>query len=442
MNIDSKPYFPSDKDGVEKYPEFHRNLFGNKTAVVVDVIIPPATREEPHTHGNRSVMFIDQPTAISVYLVNETNQHANVYNRPLDPEIPRRPLVQCMEAESFHFVANNSADRTFRATRIELKPQEESIDPKNQGIDVEVTAGSKLNLENKHPEIEVWDIPVHQNQRVKLETNDNDCFLICDPGTVMKVADLAKTIAPFAKPEGELSQRPDIYHMPPKQTFFLETNQNLAEAYLLAIKASPQSYCVYKMPVQEPCENTFLKELITRGHHLNESFGSIRDSFAEKKSSYHQFQFKYPLKDREHAQVFAKVLQIKAQEAHRFVPAIALSQFISPNHLGFLREITIGGGGPTIQENVLIDRASNSVIFIEEAIKTAEGIESGEFAAINRVIEENGQWYFAGTYLYNDNPSADKINERIDMFAKTYENMMSFIEKEDVQGIYDQLKKY
>jgi hypothetical protein len=202
------------------------------------------------------------------------------------------------------------------------------------------------------------------------------------------------------------------------------------------------SECVYRMPVQEPCENIFFKELITRSHALNESFDSIRDSFEQKKSSYHQFQFKYPLKDSEHAQIFAKVLQIKAQEAHRFVPAIVLSQFISPNHLGFLREITIGGGGPTIQENVVIDRASNSVIFIEESIKTTEGTKSGEFSAINKVIEENGQWYFTGTYLYNDKPSQDKIDERIDMFAKTYENMMNFIEKEDVQGIFDQLKKY
>lgn len=440
MTVESKPYFPINKDGVKEYPEFHRSLFNNKVADVVDVIIPPATQEEPHTHGNKSVMFVDQPTALSVYLVDEVNQNRKVHNRLIDPEIPTRPLVQCMDAEPFHFVANNSASRTFRATRIELKPQEEYNHSKKERNEITITVGSKLELENKHPEIEVWDIPVRPDQPVQVETHDNECFLICNADNILKVADLAKTIAPFSKPEGEFAVRPNIYNLPQNQTFFLETNQNLAEAYLLAIKARPKSDCVYKMPVQEPCDNKFLKELITRGHHLNESFESIRDSFEQKKSSYHQFQFKYPLKGLEHAQTFAKVLKIKAQEAHRFVPAIALSQFISPNHLGFLREITIGGG-PKIQENVLIDRASNSVIFIEEAITTTEGIESGEFAAMNTVIEENGQWYFAGTYLYNDKPSADKIDERIDMFAKTYENMMSFIENEDVQGVYDQLKK-
>jgi len=441
MIIEPKPYFPAKKDGVEEYPEFHRGLFNNKVAVVVDVIIPPGTQEKPHTHVNKSVMFIDQPTALSVYLVDEANQYMKVHNRLVDPEIPNRPFVQCMGAEPYHFVANNSPSRTFRATRFELKPQEEYTYSKNEGNDVVIAVGSKLELENKHPEIEVWDIPVHQDQSVKVETHDNECFLICDADTILKVADHAKSIAPFLKPEGESSKRPNIYNLSQNQTFFLETNQNLAEAYLLAIKARPKSVCVYKKPVQEPCENTFLKELITRGHNLNESFDSIRDSFEQNKTSYHQFQFQYPLKGHEHAQLFAKVLQIKAQEAHRFVPAIVHSQFISPHHLGFLREITIGGGGPTIQENVLIDRASNSVIFIEESITTKEGIESGEFAAINRVIEENGQWYFAGTYLYNDKPSQDKTDERIDMFAKTYENMMNFIEKDDVQGAYDQLKK-
>ena len=109
---------------MEEYPEFHRSLFNNKTAVVVDVIIPPGTQEEPHTHGNKSVMFIDQPTALSVYLVDEVNQFMNVHNRLVDPEIPKRPFVQCMDAEPFHFVANNSASRTFRATCMELKPQE------------------------------------------------------------------------------------------------------------------------------------------------------------------------------------------------------------------------------------------------------------------------------------------------------------------------------
>lgn len=207
--------------------------------------------------------------------------------------------------------------------------------------------------------------------------------------------------------------------------------------YRLTINTQPN--CIYRGPVQ--CDNTFLKNLIIRSQDQNESFETIHDSIEQNQSFYHQFHFKYPLKNQEHAQVFAKVLQIKAQEAHRFVPAIEFSQLISPAHLGFLREITIGGG-PTIQENVLIDQASNSVIFIEKSITTKDGVESGEFAAINKVIEENGHWYFAGTYIYNDHPSQEKINQRINMFTKTYENMMDFIEKGSVQEIYNQLKKY
>ncbi len=51
-------------------------------------------------------------------------------------------------------------------------------------------------------------------------------------------------------------------------------------------------------------------------------------------------------------------MQIKAQEAHRFVPVIDLSQFVAPRHLGFIREIKIKNDGSRIQEHVLVDHLS------------------------------------------------------------------------------------
>lgn len=211
---------------------------------------------------------------------------------------------------------------------------------------------------------------------------------------------------------------------------------------IFASNVHTSSECFYLAPVQDIPESTFLQDLISKSHNLNETFESIRNSFEENNSLYHQFQFKYPLKNQEHAQIFAKVLQIKAQEAHRFVPVIALSQFISTSHLGFIRRITIDGDGPTVQEHVLVDRSSNAVIFIEEWISTKKGIESGCFAALNNIIEENGLWYFAGTYLYNDKPNQNEIHKRIEMFTKTYENMMIFIENENVEEAYNQLSRF
>ncbi|MBA3239542.1 MAG: DUF1857 family protein [Parachlamydiaceae bacterium] len=136
-------------------------------------------------------------------------------------------------------------------------------------------------------------------------------------------------------------------------------------------------------------------------------------------------------------------MQIKAQEAHRFVPVITFSQFIAPSHMGFIRNIKIENNGPTVQEHVLVDQNSMQVIFIEEwVMDTNEVIHPGSFAAINSLIEEGGQRYFAGTYFYKDAPDVSKVPAIIEMFNKTYENMILFLENEDVDHIYNQLYKY
>lgn len=208
-----------------------------------------------------------------------------------------------------------------------------------------------------------------------------------------------------------------------------------------SIKSVAASDCIYVSPLQEISEEFFFHELILRSDHLSETFASILDFFEQNRSSFHQFQFKYPLNNQEHAQTFAKVLQIKAQQAHRFVPTIAHSQFNSACHLGFIRNIKIKEPYLRIQERVLVDRASHAVIFIEEWIETEKGVMLGSFAALNEVIEESGLWYFAGTYLYMNPPAEDEIQDRIEMFDKTYENMLLFIENEDVDEVYNHLSK-
>ena len=201
--------------------------------------------------------------------------------------------------------------------------------------------------------------------------------------------------------------------------------------------------CVYLAPKHPVVDDTFFHTLIDRGNTLSETYQSIASYFKQGAQFCHRFQFKYPLKSKEQAHIFAKVLQIKAQQAHRFVPAISLSQFISAGHLGFIRKIQIAGNGPTIQEHVLVDGKGNQVIFIEESSVEPNGVmKQGSFAAWNGVIEENNSWYFAGLYLYNCKPDADDIQETVHMFRQTYENMMSFIENADVDIVYNQLSQF
>lgn len=201
--------------------------------------------------------------------------------------------------------------------------------------------------------------------------------------------------------------------------------------------------CYYAEPIEQKVDEIFFQKLILQSYDEKETFMSIEGHLRENIPFSHRFQFKYQLKDRSHAQIFAKVMQIKAQEAHRFVPVISSSQFIAPRHLGFIREIKIVNDGPKVQEHVLVDQQSSQVIFIEEWVIDSNNIEHlGSFAAINSVIEEEGKWYFAGIYFYNEKPSNFKIPNTIHMFQETYENMILFIENEDVDYYYNQLHQY
>jgi hypothetical protein len=201
--------------------------------------------------------------------------------------------------------------------------------------------------------------------------------------------------------------------------------------------------CYYAEPVEKKVDGNFFQKLITQGYDENETFESIEKHLRDNIPFSHRFQFKYPLKDRSQAQIFAKVLQIKAQEAHRYVPVIESSQFIAPAHLGFIREIKIENDGPKVLEHVLMDNESAQVIFIEEWVMDSNNVQyPGSFASINSVMEEEGTWYFAGTYFYNEKPKNADIPNKIRMFQETYDNMILFIENEDVDCYYSQLHPY
>lgn len=196
--------------------------------------------------------------------------------------------------------------------------------------------------------------------------------------------------------------------------------------------------CTYMAPVGGEADGKFFKEINLLAN-TGGNFEEVLAFLEARQINIHRFDFRYALKDQAQAEVFGKVLQIKAQEAHRFVPVIEISQFIEPAHLGFLRQIAIKDG-PIVQEHVLVDQ--NRVIFVEEWVITEGKIQPGKFAAVNRIIEENGVWYFAGTYLYEEGSDEKGVAESSEMFRKTYENMAAFAESDDVNVIYASLKPY
>ncbi len=200
--------------------------------------------------------------------------------------------------------------------------------------------------------------------------------------------------------------------------------------------------CIIPIPNYVQTNSNFFQEINAKSKDKTETFTSILNFFEQNKNSYYLFTFNYPLADKEQAEKFAKVLAIKAQEANRFVPVIASSEFIEPSHLGFIRQITIKDG-PTLQERVLVDQKTKKVIFIEDWVDIVGQILPGSFAAVNAITEKNNQWYFTGSYLYETNPINKETEESItEMVKMTYENMLTFLKNEDVEAVYKQLRHY
>ena len=119
---------------------------------------------------------------------------------------------------------------------------------------------------------------------------------------------------------------------------------------------------------------------------------------------------------------------------------LTIMQYLSPHII--LRKALIANG-PMIFEHTLVDKESKSILFIEEneVLPNGERIE-GSFAALNTIAEENGQWYFSGTYLYPDSFTAQEVAQNEQMFLQTYENMIAFIKNRQVDLIHGQLFKY
>jgi hypothetical protein len=207
----------------------------------------------------------------------------------------------------------------------------------------------------------------------------------------------------------------------------------------LTLAASMHSECTYLEPEQTTQSGSFFQQLIDRSNRRAETFQTVLAFFNHGKTSVHRFNFEYPIGD---AESFFRVLEIKAQEAHRFIPIFTHCQFLSPQHLGFLRKAVIANG-PALWEHILVDKKSKSVLFIEEREVFPNGEEiAGCFAALNTVVERDGHWFFSGTYLYAQRPSSEDIQETKLVFQHTYENMIAFLKSGQIDSIYDQLQEY
>lgn len=197
---------------------------------------------------------------------------------------------------------------------------------------------------------------------------------------------------------------------------------------------------LYIEPTQNVLGIDFFQGLIQESDRDDATFGAVLDEFNQHTPSFYRIQFKYPIKT-EQVQKFIEALQIKSQQAHRFIPRMKKAEFIETRPLGFIRRLDLDGNGFTVQDRILVDNGLPRILFIQEWFIDSEGNKRpGNFAAVNAVIQENGCWYFFGEYLYAMEPPEEAVNGMMETFWETYQNMLLFIRNEDVDEIFQSLK--
>jgi hypothetical protein len=108
----------SAQDAIQAAPQNHRVVLENDKVRVLDVIVPPHTKENVHAHCWPSVLYI---TAAGKYIDYDANGKVLFDSRSL-AAAPPLPMTIWKDPEAPHAVENLD-DKPLHLVRVELKPQ-------------------------------------------------------------------------------------------------------------------------------------------------------------------------------------------------------------------------------------------------------------------------------------------------------------------------------
>lgn len=109
--------YPDSLDAVVAAPKFHRVLVENERVRVLEVTVPPHTREPLHTHRWPSVLYRERYGTGRYY--DATGKLVHEFTKAPQPGIIN-PRARWQEPEAPHAV-ENTGDMADRFIRVELK---------------------------------------------------------------------------------------------------------------------------------------------------------------------------------------------------------------------------------------------------------------------------------------------------------------------------------
>ena len=110
--------WPQSTDAVAAAPDNHHVLLENDQVRVLDVVVPPHTKEPVHAHCSPSVLYI---TEASAFIDHDANGKVLLDTRELKTPLTF-PMTLWKGPEAPHSVENLSA-KPLHLIRVELKPQ-------------------------------------------------------------------------------------------------------------------------------------------------------------------------------------------------------------------------------------------------------------------------------------------------------------------------------
>lgn len=219
------PYWPLGIDGTDVLPENHRLIHESAYTKIIDVFIAAHEAEKPHTHMLRSYMFIDQPTALIVRLVDEKQKELPVFELKESQEIPLRPQYAKIDPESFHYVANTD-NRDFHAIRIELKESGNSLDKKLEGLDASIIVQELVANA-------LWDLAIPGKKNSSITTNEYEGILIGNRDSRILVYALVNDKWELHEPVKYECSRPPVWVLNPTVNYLIENPSTYVERIFL-----------------------------------------------------------------------------------------------------------------------------------------------------------------------------------------------------------------
>lgn len=110
--------WPQSMDAVVAAPDNHHVLLENDQVRVLDVVVPPHTKEPVHAHCSPSVLYIMEASA---FIDHDANGKVLLDTRELGTPLAF-PMTMWKDPEAPHSVENLS-DKPLHLVRVELKPQ-------------------------------------------------------------------------------------------------------------------------------------------------------------------------------------------------------------------------------------------------------------------------------------------------------------------------------